>query len=194
MKNKKLKRFKYTRGCLVSGLLLLFFVSLLVFLKMRNNSARVDFGARTTSDAASAQQDFNSGTTEEGGNKKSDSVAKDDRGTAVVTDTGGISSGKTGNPKVSNTGEITVYQPGDGIRIRSGQEIFGTSTLPEVQYRLIDSESGVIATGRLSVVKGDFSGILSFSTRAIEGRLDIFAARPDASEYSVVEVAIKFGI
>jgi len=191
MKNKRLKRSKFLKKYLPLTIIVLLVTGFLLYSKSRGETTEMSFGAKTTSDIESAQSDFNGGTAE-GGNKSSDNTTSEDQGTAVITDTGGIASSNTNSPRKSNTGEITVYQPLNNMLVKSGQEISGTSTLPSIQYRLIDSESGVIATGSLKVVNGNFSGTLSFSTNANEGRLDIFAIRADASEYSVIEIPVRY--
>jgi len=147
--------------------------------------------AQTTSDLPSAQSDFNGGTSAEE-NKDPGNTLDENQGSAVIKDNNGTPSSDMSKPIKSSTGEITVYLPHtDGV-LTTGQEISGTSTLSSVQYRLIDSVSGVIATGTLKVVNGNFSGNLSFNTSANEGRLDIFAARADASEFSNVEIPVRF--
>jgi len=177
MKNKRLKRSKFLKKYLPLTIIVLLVTGFLLYSKSRGETTEMSFGAKTTSDIESAQSDFNGGTAE-GGNKSSDNTTSEDQGTAVITDTGGIASSNTNSPRKSNTGEITVYQPLNNMLVKSGQEISGTSTLPSIQYRLIDSESGV--------------GTLSFSTNANEGRLDIFAIRADASEYSVIEIPVRY--
>ena len=147
--------------------------------------------AQTTSDIPSAQPDYNGGALAEE-NKDPGNTERENQGSAVVTDNSGITASNTSEPKTSATGEVTVYLPLKNATLKTGQEISGTSTLSVVQYRLIDSVSGVIATGSLNVVNGNFSGTLSFSTSASEGRLDIFATRADASEYSSVEIPVRF--
>jgi hypothetical protein len=66
------------------------------------------------------------------------------------------------------------------------------SKLDLVQYRVIDSNSGVIATGNLKVVDGKFSGIVTYSSTATEGRIDIFAVKQDGTEYANVELPVRF--
>lgn len=146
--------------------------------------------AETTSTISSAQPDFSDNTSEE--NKDPGNTLREDRGTATITDNSGSPSSSTSEPKTSETGEITVYLPFSNGVIKNGQEISGLSTLANVNYRLIDSVTGVIATGVLRVVDGKFSGTMSYETSAHEGRLDIFGTKADTSEFSAVEIPVRF--
>ena len=150
-----------------------------------------DEQAQTTSDIPSAQQDYNGGTLAEE-NKDPGNTISENSNSAGIIDNNGTASTDTSQPQTSSTGEITVYLPHQNAAMLSGQEVSGTSTLSVVQYRLIDSVSGVIATGNLKVVNGKFSGTLAFSTSASEGRLDIFGTRDDASEFSSIEIPVRF--
>lgn len=192
MKNKKLKSYKSIKKYAFIIPIGLIAIGAMAYLLLSRESNEVNVEARTTSEISSAQQDFNIGP--EGDGDKDPGATTEDQGTANVTDTGGVASSNTNNPRNSNSGEITLYLPIDNTLIKSGQEIAGISTLSTIHYRLIDSDSGVIANGTLSVVSGRFSGQLTFVTKAKEGRLDIFATRSDASEYSVIEVPLRFSI
>ncbi len=147
--------------------------------------------AQTTSELPSAQPDYNGGSAAEE-NKDPGNTNNENQGSAIVTDNNGAASTDTSKSLASASGEITVYLPHTNSVLKAGQEISGISTLPVVQYRLIDNISGVIATGSLKVVDGNFSGTLSFNTSANEGRLDIFATKSDASEFSAVEIPVRF--
>lgn len=141
----------------------------------------------TTSEQPSAQPEFNDGTERDPGNTLSE-----DRGVANISDTNGAASSDTSNRLVSESGEITIFLPAVDSRVGSGQEISGISTLPEISYRVIDNVSGVIATGKLKAVNGRFSGRMTFGTSATEGRIDIFGLREDATEFSNIEIPIRF--
>ena len=143
--------------------------------------------AQTTSNTPSAQSSYSDGEYREPGN-----TVHENQGEASVSDTGGRASSNTSEPKTSSTGEITVYLPIANSVITSGQEISGISTLPRVHYRIIDNVTGVVASGSLEVVNGRFSGILNFSNAAQEGRVDIFATKSDFTEYSNVEIPVRF--
>lgn len=144
---------------------------------------------RTTSTTETAQEDFNDGDQREPGNSLSE-----DEGSGGVEDTNGSITPETdtSSPLVSETGEITVYAPKNNTPLTSGQILAGRSTLPKVSYRLIDSSTGMIAAGELNVVNGNFSGKINFVTGARDGRLDIFGTRADLSEFSNVEIPVRF--
>lgn len=144
--------------------------------------------AKTTSTAPSAQHDFSDGDP----NKKPGNTLNENRGSAIIEETNGANVENTSNPITSDSGEITAYSPGKNSVVKSGAVLSGTSTLPKVEYRIIDSISGVIATGSLAVKDGKFSGKISFDTNATEGRIDLFATKPDFTEYSYIEIPIKF--
>jgi len=149
--------------------------------------------ARTTSDLPSAQSDFTvSSDNEESATKDPGNTLREDTGTAVVTDNNGEIQSKDNNPISSSDGGITIYTPLKSSLLKSGQEIAGTTSIPRVNYRVIDDRTGVIATGSLKVVEGKFSGSLNFSTAATEGRIDIFATRADGTEYSNLEIPVRF--
>jgi hypothetical protein len=42
------------------------------------------------------------------------------------------------------------------------------------------------------VVNGKFSGQITYTTNATAGRIDIFASRADGSEYSNIEIPVRF--
>lgn len=143
---------------------------------------------KTTSDVPSAQEDFTSDEERTPGNTLNENAGYGD----VVDNNGNIGNVDTASPLVSKTGEISVYTPRtDGV-ISTKQQLAGKSSLPKVSYRLIDSVTGVIASGELNVVNGNFSGSIVYTTSAKEGRLDIFGTREDFSEFSNIEVPIRF--
>lgn len=143
---------------------------------------------QTTSAEPSAQPNFSEG------NEKSTNNDRSNEGTAIISDDqGNFVDVDTSNSSTSSSGEITVFTPTKNSLVRSGQRISGTSSIPEVNYRVIDSVSGVIATGTLSVVNDKFSGTLNFSTSAKEGRIDFFGTKSDGTEYSVVEIEVNYG-
>lgn len=144
--------------------------------------------AKTTSKAATAQEDFDDGDYRSPGN----SIHENTGSGGISDNEGSIGNIDTSKPLISKTGEITVYAPQKDTVIRSGSTIAGMSSLAKVSYRLMDSVSGVISTGELSVVNGKFSGTLSFTTSAKEGRLDIYGTRANGTEFSNVEVPFRF--
>lgn len=160
-------------------------VKLWPFAKKSNNS--IDTSAQTTSSTPSAQTGFTEGSSRDIGNS-----IHEDEGEGGIIDSNGTPSTTTSHPRSSETNEITIYLPLDDSSVSSGQEISGTSKLSTINYRIIDNKTGVIGSGALKVVDGKFSGKLSFITRATEGRIDIFASRPDGVEYSNIEIPVRF--
>jgi cytoskeletal protein RodZ len=154
----------------------------------KKENSYADSGAKTTSLAPSAQEDFTSG------DERPVSESNPDKGEAYVTDSQGNVSNVTDQSQWtrSQSGEITVYSPTTNQLINNSDVLSGESSLPKVSFRIIDDVSGVISTGELSVVNGKFSGNLSFTTTASAGRVDIFGAREDGSEFSNVEVGVRF--
>jgi hypothetical protein len=147
-----------------------------------------DKSAKTTSTLPSAQSDFDSGDS----NKDAGNTLNENQGSAGASDTNGQSSTSTGSPRTSSTNEITVYLPLDNAVVKSGQELSGTSSLSEVSYRIIDNVSGVIGSGTLKVVNGNFSGILDINSTASEGRIDVYGTRADLTEFSNIKIPVKF--
>ena len=148
-----------------------------------------DDTAKTTSDATTAQPDFS-----EGGNERGEpgNTLQENQGSGTIQDTGGADSQTSGDPVKSDTGEITINSPGKNSLLSSGRTISGVSSLDTVSYRIIDDISGVIATGRLQVKNGKFSGKITFETGAENGRLDFFGTKNDLTEFSNVEIPVRF--
>ncbi|MEI7674498.1 MAG: hypothetical protein WCI60_02075 [bacterium] len=161
-----------------------------LYISKRNdkNTDFIDTTAKTTSSAASAQENYNSGS------DRTPSTTNPNNGTATVTDTNGNQTTTTDKSlwTVSKTGEITVYTPTKDQILSNGATLSGASSLPVIYYRIIDNISGMITQGQLSVVNGKFSGTVNFATKATEGRLDIYGADDSGKEFSNVEVAIRF--
>lgn len=145
--------------------------------------------AKTTSDVPSAQESFTGGEEREPGN-----TLQENAGSGDVLDRNGLIAPDVdmSNPTTSATGEISVFKPGTNTTISDGAVLAGQSTLSKIAYRLIDSVSGVIANGELNVVDGKFSGIIKFTTAASEGRIDIFGTKSDLSEFSNIEIPVRF--
>jgi hypothetical protein len=183
---------------------LLLFISLLVAAGLaygaynytQNSPGRFGSGfdtqdeAKTTSTAPSAQEGFNQkGSTKEPGN-----TISENGGSASINDNQGEIDNTIdkSNPTISSSGETTVYSPQQNTLISPGATITGSSKLSTVFYRIVDDFSGVISSGRLSVVGGEFSGTLEFDTSATEGRIDLFGAKTDGTEYSNVQIQIRY--
>lgn len=141
--------------------------------------------AKTTSTAETAQPDFTDGDEREikEPTTKSEAVVTDTKGTAAATPESQWSKSANGN--------ITVYSPAKNTPIKNGSTISGAATASTVSFRLIDNVSGVVSQGQLQVVNGKFSGTLSFSSTATQGRLDIFNTKADGSEINVVEIPVR---
>lgn len=142
---------------------------------------------KTTSDEPSAQADYNGGEPRDAGN-----TIHENEGSAIIDGSSGAYTGDTSRPIVSRTGEITVYSPQNNTLVSPSIEVAGKSSLASVNYRVIDSATGVVATGVLPVVDGHFAGKLTVSTSAKEGRLDLFASKADGTEYSSIEIPVRF--
>lgn len=159
------------------------------FFSNRSKPLVSEDSAKTTSTAKTAQPEFDSGEYRDPGNSIKESSGSG--GITSVNKTPATGTDKS-NPLVSATGEITLYAPDPDTAISSGTVVTGASTIKAVHYRLIDSISGVIAMGEIPVVNGEFTGKLQFSTGAKEGRLDFYATRSNGSEYSSIEVPVRF--
>lgn len=158
------------------------------FLYQKIYKKNVDAGDRTTSTAPSAQENFT-----EGGDRPI-ATSPENKGNAAVADNQGQIATTPDKSlwSTSKTGEITVYTPSKNILLVNGDVIAGESTLNIVYYRIIDEVSGMIAQGQLGVVNGKFSGAISFSTTATNGRIDIYGANDSGKELGNVEVPVRF--
>lgn len=152
-------------------------------------STPTDTTSKTTSTAPTAQANFTDGNEREPGN-----TLHENKGSGEIVDKEGQvnDSISTTDPLVSSTGQISLFTPKQNARLKSGDDIAGASKLKTVSYRIIDDISGVIASGILKVKNGRFSGSITFTTAAKEGRLDIFGAKTDGSEFSNIEVPVTF--
>jgi len=188
-KNKKSKSNKKLFYFVIAVLLLviLAFVVYFQFFKDKNTNNSEDLNAKTTSIAPTAQENFTEGGDREVGEAQ-------DRGEVVVTDNQGSIDNTPDESQwtSSSTGEITLYSPSKNQVLENDSLISGETTLSDVYFRIIDNVSGVISEGKLSVVSGKFSGKVSFSTTATEGRLDIYSTRSDGAEISNIEVPVLF--
>jgi hypothetical protein len=190
-KNKKSQK----RVLFFSTVLVMLTASLLYLAYQRFANNRADDSSnvqqvdQTTSTAPTAQADFSSG-------ESRPVVERDsDRGEAIISDNQGIVN-QTSNESTwtsSVSGDIKLYSPAQNQQLKNGDTISGESSLPAVSFRVIDDISGVISAGQLSVVNGKFSGNISFDTDASKGRLDVFGTKEDSSEFSNLEIDIKFG-
>ncbi|MEI6755713.1 MAG: hypothetical protein WCK80_01700 [bacterium] len=146
----------------------------------------IDTTTKTTSGAASAQSEFNSG-----GNREP--APAQSKPAISVNDTGGLEQPQSATaPLVSKDGTIKVTSPTSKGLFTSGSSLTGKASVPKVSYRLIDNVSGVTAAGELGVVNGNFSGKFSFSTKATQGRLDVFQTGAGGVENSIIEIPVRF--
>lgn len=189
VESKKLKLAALTAVAALAAVLAFLEFSGRTHIFLNRDKASFQDTAKTTSTAPTAQEDFTGGDEREPGN-----TIRDNEGSGTIEDTGGEidKNTNTSNPITSASGEISVYSPQENAIIQSGDKVSGTSELNQVSYRMVDSVSGVIATGRLEVVKGKFSGIVNFNTSAREGRIDIFGTKENLAEFSNVRIPVRF--
>jgi len=188
--NQSQQKNSYKRPLLVTTMVCIVAIlatGYFIYDKDKTNEA-MDSNAKTTSTAETAQSDFS------GGNDRPIQEADNEKGEAIISDNSGSISEipNESNWTTSSSGEITLYAPSQNQLIENGYTISGKSTLPVISFRIIDDISGVISTGELSVVDGKYSGSISLSTSASGGRLDIFGTKEDGSEYSNIEVLVRF--
>jgi hypothetical protein len=87
---------------------------------------------------------------------------------------------------------ITLFEPKSGAKLSSGDKITGKSTLNEVDYLLIDGETGVISQGKITVTNGTFSKNIFFKNISSSGRLDVFSTETNGKESNLIEIDVKF--
>jgi hypothetical protein len=111
-----------------------------------------------------------------------------------AADTNGNSAASTSSNQwiKSASGAITVKQPVSNSKLQYGDVISGSANIGEVHYRLSDNKVGVVAQGTLSVVNGNFSGIIHFQPQGTGGRLDIFSTDSQEIEYNEVQINVSF--
>lgn len=141
--------------------------------------------AHTTSKQQSAQSNFKSGGNHENSTNSgvTQGSATDNKGDKSIAQSGaGVSSA---------SGIVTVVSPAQNGTLASGDTVRGTATgVPQVQYRVIDNDVGVVAQGTLSVVNGTFSGTLQFRAHATMGRLDVYTLNNQGQETNEVQMPI----
>lgn len=152
---------------------------------------------KTTSEARSAQSDFNideMGDNADDGGRQAGNTIREDEGSAGIKDTSGSidDSIDTSDPIISSTGEITLYTPKQNSTVGQQVTVAGTSSLDTVMYRVSDDVSGLISSGSLRVVDGKFSGTLRIETNGKNGQLDFYGIKSDGNEYSNIAVTLKF--
>jgi len=110
------------------------------------------------------------------------------------TDTNGAANASTDPSQwvVSDSGNITVKQPVANAKLQSGAVLSGSAKVSTVNFRLIDSNVGVISEGTLNVVNGNFSGTLNFTPQSSSGRLDVFSTDSQGVELNEVQISVSF--
>lgn len=195
-KNTNRKQKKYIiQSAIVVGLVFVFSVWFFVFANSEttsNSESTQGPIAVTTSELESAQNDFIA--VNEGDDEKTPSTVVHSGGATVVDNNGIFTNESTGQStwSTSSTGEITVYTPTQDSRFVSGSVIEGRTVLDEVNFRIIDDNTGVISQGVITAVDGRFSGTASFSTSGQNGRIDVFGIQSDGVEFSNVEIDISY--
>lgn len=91
----------------------------------------------------------------------------------------------------STSGQITLENPVANGLLQSGDTIEGTAKVPTVQFRLVDTDAGVIAQGQLTVVNGVFAGKLEFQPQATTGQLDIFSYSSSDTEINSINLPVQ---
>jgi cytoskeletal protein RodZ len=191
-KNNFKNRQKYRKTLALSfvGVLLVSAIILGAYIYSKNRTPIVanENSTQTTSTQATAQNDFS-----EGGNREAKTGEDKSQSSINVEDTLGNDAGVAHSDSItSKTGEITVYSPREGDSVTNELTLSGESSLKFVNYRLINNESGLVASGRLDVVNGKFSAKLKITPEAQQGRLDIFGSRNDLSEFSNISIGLYF--
>jgi hypothetical protein len=128
------------------------------------------------------------------GNKVSSSTPTLDKGTATDKN-GQAASGVPTDPgkwSVSDSGVITVKLPGSNSTIQPGATLTGAASVGQVQYRLTDDRVGVISEGPVSVVNGNFTASINFTTHSSSGRLDVFSTEANGREINEVQIPVRF--
>jgi len=161
--------------------------SYFLYLRMTKKSD-TNIGDKTTSTAPSAQENFTNGS------DRPIATTPENRGDATIADNQGQQTVIPSKSQwtTSKTGEITVYTPAKDKILIKGDLISGESSLAVIYYRVIDDVSGMISQGQLAVVNGKFSGAISFTTTATNGRIDAYSATDSGKEFSNVELPIRF--
>lgn len=111
------------------------------------------------------------------------------------TDTNGQTSATTDPSQwtTSSSGLVTVKQPIANSTLKSGDSLSGSAkNVSKVNWRLVDDKVGVIATGALNVVNGNFSGILHFNPQGNSGHLDVFSTNSQGVEYNEVRIDLSY--
>jgi len=184
---KKLNRLTRHKKLLWASAILVVLVSAFIILDVTGITHFISSpNNKSTNTESPAQSDFTGGKERE--------VINSDKKEGTITDTKGVVTTIPPESEWSSSSDnaVTVYSPAQNSILSSGNTLSGKSTAETISFRLIDSVSGVIAQGKISVVSGKFSGIFDYSTTATEGRLDVFIADANGIESSIVEIPVRF--
>lgn len=185
-KKKKIKILITITMSVVIILLLIFILDSKNIINIRPDKTLVPINAKTTSTAATAQDNFtNGGDRSPVNNSKSEGTLQDNKGVIYTLP-------PESQWIKSKDSAIVVFYPTINSTLKSGTQISGKTAYKEVSFRLIDDLQGVIAQGNIKVVEGKFAGILNFSTQGKNGRLDIFSMNYDGTEKSNVEIILRY--
>ena len=169
---------------LILGLIVLaiILISFFLFNHYKLNRQPIDHPQTSVSGPASAT-----------GPKTANSTSRDQ---SLATDNGGSApnSASTNSSQwvTSTSGVITVKQPVANILLKPGDSLYGSAKVSQIQYRLIDSQVGVLAQGPLNVAGGNFSATLHFRPVAASGRLDVFSFDTQGAEVNEVQIPVRF--
>ena len=186
----KFKKYSTSKKVYLTALLVLLLVALMATLELTNTTHLFHKQAVIPVTVPVKQPASNSTN---GGEKTPSSSIGINKGTAV--DNKGVTPSVTTSSSswaVSSSGVITLKQPLSNDRIVSGVNLVGSSSLSQVQYRLIDNSVGVISQGTISVVDGNFSANISFQAKSKTGRLDVFSSDSNGREINEVQVPVAF--
>lgn len=189
-----MKVYQKHRSKLIISAVAIVVVALLVILYLifvnKPSSKTGDQSAKTTSSSKTAQSDYSTGgahSQSTSNNSTGTSVDKGGQTTATTIDT------PSSQWSTSKSGLITVKQPAVNSTLKSGDTLRGSSQTSSVNYTLADNVSGLVSQGTLSVVNGDFSGILSFTHRGTSGQLSVFTFDPSTgAETNVINIPVNF--
>ncbi len=88
---------------------------------------------------------------------------------------------------------ITLQYPTTTSDFLNGQPIVGLSSISPVNFILIDSSVGQIASGTLTVTNGKFDTPIEFTPHSSTGVLQIYHPSPaNGSEQDIININIKF--
>lgn len=192
---RQLKKYSTSKKVYLTALLVLLLVALMATLELTNTTHlfhKITPVSTPATSNVSSTKDLPSKSVNSG-DKTSSTSASANQGS--VTDKNGSAPSITSDSSkwsVSTSGAITVKQPLKNDVIASGVNLVGTSTTDQVQYRLIDNQTGVISQGPVNVVNGVFSANISLQSQSKSGRLDVFSTDSYGREINEVQILINF--